>query len=488
MFVLLACAILACGARSERSATWAGGSGGTGAIGAGGDGGTGAVGDGGDGGGGDAAIWSRRFGDEHCQHQVRLAVDGSDDVLMGGAFMGSIDLGGGPLDSDVEAEGAHDIYIAKLSPSGDHVWSRRLGGEGDKGLSTIVADDTGNIFLTGWFLGNLEFPTGTLIGAGGRDIFLAKLDESGNVLWAKGFGDADSLVGSVLAVSPGGGAVLAGAFRGSLDFGGGVLQSTPGSGYSEDDGFVAKLDANGQHVWSFRFGEEQHQAVYDVALDPSGEVLVAGYFEGNVDLGGGVLTSAGESDGFVGKLDANGQHVWSKSFGGLDYTAPYFIRSDSLGNVFVVGEFHGTFDIGGGPLSNVGKSDIFVAKLDASGNHIWSKRFGDADTLCIPWAFAVDAEDNLLVTGPFEGDLEFGGATLSSAGQWDAYVVKLDAAGEHHWSLRIGDADAQDGHAVVADSAGFPLVGGTFRGTIDLGGPPLVCVGCWDVYVAKLWP
>ena len=117
-----------------------------------------------------------------------------------------------------------------------------------------------------------------------------------------------------------------------------------------------------------------------VAVDGSGNVLVTGIFSGTVNFGGGNLVSAGDFDIFVAKYNASGVHQWSRRFGSAERsTSGTDVAVDGSGNVFVTGYFSGTVDFGGGNLVSAGRSDIFLAKYNANGVHQWSKRFGDLD-------------------------------------------------------------------------------------------------------------
>jgi hypothetical protein len=128
-----------------------------------------------------------------------------------------------------------------------------------------------------------------------------------------------------------------------------------------------------------------------------------------------------------------------------------------------------------------------VAKLDAAGNALWSKLFGDASNQ-IGSSIAVDGTGNVLSTGYFGGTVDFGKGPLTSAGSYDLFVAKLDAAGNALWSKRFGDADAQHGTSIAVDGAGDVLMTGNFYGTVDFGKGPLTSAGGYDLFVAKLAP
>jgi hypothetical protein len=255
------------------------------------------------------------------------------------------------------------------------------------------------------------------------------------------------------------------------------------------DVFVAKLDAkDGACHWAKRFGDADDQEGVSIAVDGVDDVLVTGIFRGSVDFGGGALLSAGGSDIFVAKLDANGNHQWSKAFGDPDEQRAFGVAVDSTGSVVVTGNFQGSVDFGGGALLSAGGSDIFVAKLDASGKHLWSKAFGEANDQA--WsAVTVDNLGNVLVTGYFTGSIDFGGGQLPSAGADDVFIAKLDEKVGHLWSRRVGDANAQQGMGVAVDTFGTMFVVGRFAGSADFGGGvALTSAGGSDVFVAAFGP
>jgi hypothetical protein len=209
---------------------------------------------------------------------------------------------------------------------------------------------------------------------------------------------------------------MTGYFSGTVDFGGGPLTSAGG-----DNIFLAKFDASGTHLWSQGF---RNQWGYSVALDSSGNVVMTGFFVDTVDFGGGPLTSAGGQDIFLAKFDTNGTHLWSQGFGDGSDQIGQSVAFDPSGNVVMTGSFWGNVDFGGGPLTCAGWSDIFLAMFDASGTHLWSQGFGDA-SIQFGRSVAFDPSGNVVMTGEFQGTVDFGGGPLTSAGWSDIFLAKF---------------------------------------------------------------
>jgi hypothetical protein len=420
-------------------------------------------------------IWSQRFGDLVVE-QGSVAADGSGNVIMTGDFLGTVDFGGGPLTSTNS-----DIFVAKFDVDGNHLWSKRFGSDGTQWGIGVAVDASANVVVIGRFWNTVDFGGGPLTSAGSWDMFIAKFDSDGNHLWSKRFGNEDEQYIDCVTVDDSGNVIVTGGIFGTVDFGGGPLTSA-----GSYDIFVAKFDGDGNHVWSQRFGGVGSEGGASLAVDGEGKVTVTGGFQDTVDFGGGPLTSAGSWDIFVAQFNGTGNHLWSQRFGDASWQGSSCVAVDGSENVIVTGDFWGTVDFGGGTLTSAGLDDIYVVKFDGDGNHVWSRRFGGVGYDGYGHSsVAVDSAESVIVTGGFQGTVDFGGGPLSSAGDWDIFVAQYDGTGNHLWSQRFGDASGQEGNCVAVDGSGNVIVTGDFQGTVDFGGGPLVSTGEVDLFVAK---
>jgi hypothetical protein len=298
-------------------------------------------------------IWAKRFGDVGAQFGMALAIDGVDELYVAGRFLGALDLGAGPLVS----AGSGDVFVAKLDANGGPLWSRSFGDAAEQGCAGISVDGAGDVYVLGDFAGSIDFGNGALTSAGGTDVFLAKLGADGGTLWSKSFGDPNEQHGTAIASDGAGGVFIAGDFAGALNLGG---MSLPAAGPS--DMFVGRFDADGAHHWSNHFGQGgPSQIASGLSVDPFGHLVLAGYFSGAVDFGGGSLPSVGGEDAFVAKLDAEGGHQWSRRFGDAGYSDVYAVATGGAGEVYVIGDFSDSITFTGNPLVSAGGTDAFVA-------------------------------------------------------------------------------------------------------------------------------
>ena len=251
----------------------------------------------------------------------------------------------------------------------------------------------------------------------------------------------------------------------------------------------------GSYLWSQHFGGTTADVGEVVTTDPAGNMLVAGFFTGTVNLGGGSITSAG-TDIFLAKYSPTGQYLWAIHTGNAGSNSALGVAADSNGNVVITGQFQNTLNFGCGSLSSALASsyDIFVAKYSATGTCQWSKSFGSGNDDS-GYGVAVDASNNVIVTGVFVGRVSFGGTALyssnSSSGN-STFVAKYAPDGTHVWSKSFSPTTSNNGpdagYAVAVDGSGNVLVTGSFQGTEYFDGVTGITSSglSEDIYVAKL--
>ncbi|MBN1460483.1 MAG: hypothetical protein JXA57_13185 [Armatimonadetes bacterium] len=425
-------------------------------------------------------IWSHRYGDQNEDQMRAIAVGTDGSVYVAGIFRGTINLGGDVLTS----AGGYDIFIAKYTPGGVHVWSRRFGDAQHQYVGGLVVTSIGEPIMAGSFYGSVNFGGTNHVSAGGTDIYLVRFDTYGGIGLSHSYGDAQDQYAHGLTLDGSDMVIMTGAFAGTVDFGGPLLTSA--GGY---DIFLFKhAPSPGAHIWSKRFGDASDQYGYAVAGNIDGRIALTGRVDGSVNFGGGVINSTGGGDMCVAVFQSGGAHDWSRLYGNTGLQAGYGIRFDRRDyGVVVTGIFEGTCSVGGGNLISAGLVDVFYARYTVAGAHQWSRRFGNTASDAVR-GLAVGLGGVIVLTGYFEGTVDFGGGGLTSAGGSDIYIATYDDSGDHLFSQRAGDALRQEGQAVAGTPGEEVVACGQFEGTIDFGGDPLTSHGGLDVYVAKLGP
>lgn len=487
-------------------------------------------------------IYSFSYGDAANDYGESIDIYPWGQIVIGGNFFGTINFGGGLLTATGAAE---DIFLARLDElSAGHQWSVSYGDSAQDLLSDLDLDDgTGDIALTGDFYKMIDFGGGLMASAGGADIFIARLDSASKHIWSNSFGDPNNQTGRQVDFVGPGDIALGSNFQGTVDFGGGPLVSA-----GNDDVGYAKFDPTGLHLASARYGNVGPDHVEGIVVVPGGpDPYLFGDFELTIDFGWGLLEAAGASDLFLLQMDPGIASQWNDSYG--EFSGQYDIVIDNFGDVIMVGEFQGAINFGLGALLSAGGTDIFIVKFNLVGVPLWNASFGDPQNQYAD-AVDIDSGNNIVMTGRAEGVVNFGGGALVSAGGTDIFLVKFNPVGVHLWSnmygdpfdeaatsvhvdrfvgsdeiyltgwfrgtisfgggvlvsagaedmfianfdwfglplwdFRAGDADRQRGKDVHTDLSGNTVVVGDFRGTIDLGGGPLVSAGLSDVFLGKI--
>ncbi|MDP1802627.1 MAG: SBBP repeat-containing protein [Bacteroidota bacterium] len=450
-------------------------------------------------------VWAKQFGGSFSEQGNSIIHDASGNVYTIGSFVGVVDFDPGAgtytLSSLITS---YDIFISKLDAAGNFIWAKQLGGTGNDYGYSICLDASGNIYTTGYFFGTSDFDPGAatynLTSAGSNDIFVSKLDASGNFIWAKKLGGTGNDQGEGIIVDASSNVYTTGYFENTPDFDPGISTYTLSS-FGNGDIFVSKLDASGNFVWAKKMGGSGNELGNSIKLDASGNVYTTGVFTlfSDFDPGTGVynLISNGNYDAFISKLDALGNFVWAKQLGGNNADYGYDIDLDASGNVYTTGVFAATPDFDPGAatytLSSFGSNDIFVSKLDASGNFIWAKQLGGIGN-DVSYGITLDASGNVYTTGVFSVIADFDPATttytLNSFGGTDIFISKLDALGNFVWAKQLGGSNSDLSNGVSVDASDNVCATGYFQNTSDFdpgtSSYNLTSFGSTDIFVHKM--
>jgi hypothetical protein len=380
-------------------------------------------------------------------------------------------------------------------------WARSMGGTSSEQGNSVTVDASGNVYTTGFFAGTVDFDPSasvfTLTSAGGDDVFISKLDASGNFVWAKQIGGTGSDFASSIAVDAAGDVYTTGKYSGPVDF-------DPNAGVNTltNNGiFISKLSSAGNFVFAKNMTGGGGNVGYGITLDALGNIYTTGRFVGTTDFDPGSavvnLVSAGNEDIFVSKLDATGTFVWAKKMGGAGIDWANGIAVDGSGNVYTTGKFTGTadFDPGAGTYnSTANNNDAFVSKLDAGGNFVWAGIFAGASQE-YGNSIAVDPLGNAYITGSFDGTVDFdpgaGTFSIATSGAQNIFISKLTTTGAFSWAKAIVGANNDVGYSITLNSACNVYSSGIFTSSADFdpgaGNFPLnATLGGVEAYISVL--
>ncbi|NQY10704.1 MAG: SBBP repeat-containing protein [Flavobacteriales bacterium] len=351
--------------------------------------------------------WAKSDGGTDYDTGEFIDIDNSGNIITAGAFNGTIDFDPSANVFNLTAEaGYSDVYIKKTDSDGNLIWAKSISSTTWIGVKDMTIDNNGNILLTGEVNDTADVDpsadTAQLISNGAQDVYVLKLDPDGNFLWASSNGGTASDGWSSISTDNNGNVYVAGTIYVSdtVDFDPGV-----GEAYLNDGGpFIQKFDADGNFIW------------------------IKGLSDGEPNVGSGVAS----------------------------------MDLDSEGNVIVVGTYTGDvdFELGNNSiaLSSVdGFQDIFIVKCSPEGNLIWAKSVGGSRNEGFYSHVTIDNEDNVIVTGDFEGvaDLDPGpGVFEVVAGNMDdIFILKLNSAGDFIWGGEMNGPNGDIPYAIATDSS-----------------------------------
>lgn len=421
---------------------------------------------------------SRGGGTSNESASVEMFADGSSAV--GGYFQGTSPFGATSLVS----AGSDDAYVARLDAAGNWAWAVRGGGAGDDGVSDVGVLADGSTIATGWFSGTATFGSTTLTSAGDTDIWVGRLDASGNWVWAARGGGTEPDSSNDLVVFPDGTSAIVSSFLQTVTFGVTTLTSA-----GDWDGFVARLNADGTWNSALRVGGTGYEAAYHVAGLPDRSLVVAGNLQSvsGFTLGSTSLSSASPTT-WVASLSSSDTWTWAIQPSSSSYNEPNAATTGYDGTTIIAGNFTGSATFGSTMLTSAGQGDVYVAAIDHTGAWQWAVRGGGTgeDT---PEGVAVRYDGSVVVTGSLDDPATFGATTLTRVGGTvDTFVAALDRTGAWSWASQLSSVSDMYGSSISILRDGTVTVAGSYIGTLTAGSSTLVnaSVGWYDVYAVRL--
>lgn len=450
-------------------------------------------------------IWSKNIGSTGNDGGNAIQVTQDGDIYSCGFFYDSIDIDPGDGVTQVTSAGSADMYIMKQNTNGDLVWAKTIGGSGIDRAYSLDYDMDGNIYVTGQYYGTVDFDPGSGVlsktSNGMHDIFLMKMDQDGNMLWAITIGGAATDFGRALTIGQDGQVYLTGFYSETVDFDPGVGNTTySASSMQFYDVFISKYSVDGDLIWAKSIGGPGMEDAFCITTNTWNEVYITGYFEETTDFDPGVSTSLqtsnGAYDAFVLKLDADGNHIWNKTMGGVGNDITRAVACDNDGNIICTGSFTESFDADAGPdivpFLSAGLTDAFVVKMDVDGQLVWAQTLGGTENDETK-TIAIDFEGNYYLSGSFGSTIEIESPefpVITAVGGTDIFIEKLHPDGSLGWVQTLGGPSFDLANSVVSDASGSIYITGNYSDNADFdpgsNAYNMTSNGGSDIYLTKL--
>ena len=415
-------------------------------------------------------------------------MDASGNSYITGSFAGATITFGSITLTNTGSAGTGDFFIAKYDASGNAVWAKGAGGGTLELGQCICIDGAGNIYAAGYFYGNMVFGSTTLINNGAGDIFIAKYDNSGNLIWAKSAGSSVNDEPAGICIDKNQNVLLTGHSYGNITFGSTVLTNA-----GDADVFLVKYDPSGNVIWAKNASGTSTDMGTGVCAAASGNIYISGWYTSpTMTIGANTLTNTSNTgniaDIFFAKYDNSGNVIWAKTVGGTADDYSFSTALDLNENVFITGSFSSTSLVfGGSTITNAGNSDVFIAKYNSGGTALWAKSAGAHQDERGSDLYA-DANGNVYLTGWYGSPvINFGGTDLTNIGGQDIYIVKYGPAGNVIWAKTEGGTSDEYSCGIAVDGSGNSFVTGFFRSSpVPFGNNNLTISGGTAVFTAKL--
>ena len=405
-----------------------------------------------------------------------ICTDPQGNIFLTGEFTGTTTFGTHVL----ESTGGMDFFVAKVDPNGKFLWVKSGGGDKiDRGYG-VCADQQGNCYVTGHYQSaEATFDGRKISNQGDYDIFIAKYDPTGKLLWLKHGGGKGYDYGHGIAVNDSGNVFVTGAIvgEGLMD---GVTIGSDGPAHV----FCTMLNTDGKIIWNQVASGKGSSSGHGVAVDKQGKCYVGGHTGGAGTFAGKTLANVSGRDVLIACLDSRGKLEWLHEGRG---SGPMIheIACDSKGNVWASGMFKGEWKLPEKTVPSAGDSDILLMHLDARGNLKWTKSAGGKG-IDYGLGIVADEEGNSYLCGSFQATMLFEGAEKTSTGGGDIYVASFDTKGALKWFTQVQGKSTDHAYTIARDSSGNLFFSGACSGPATFGKHTIPNQGSNDIYLTKI--
>jgi len=351
----------------------------------------------------------------------------------------------------IPSTGMSDVFVSKQDSLGTFLWVVNAGGIQDEKATAITINGFGELFITGVFRGAAQFGAFTLNSiAGSQDIFIAKLDNSGNFIWAQSYGGADTDLSTDIAVDASGNITAVGEFKGTSSFGGFTFSSVnyplsmpTSGGLPSYDAFIFKTNSLGNVIWAKQGAANYDDRVLKVELDALANIYVCGQFSDTLTFTGTYNNNAFNA-GFVMKIDSAGNELWFRRLISSQFMM-YDMKVKGT-NIWITGDFQGTLVYVGTPnnyVTNPYPYKTFALKIKKSDGDFIAGASEGSDNQLSSKGITIDEQNTVFTTGYFKCELSsfsaiYGNGIFNSVGFRDVYLIKYDSLLNRIWEKQFG--------------------------------------------------
>jgi hypothetical protein len=423
--------------------------------------------------------WSVAAGGAGVDISKGVKISPGNEILIWGDIAGNAKFD----NVNYNGRGLADGFVALYNQNGSLKWVKLFGGTQNDRVHAADVNYKNEIYVTGHFEDSITVENVGLKSKGLRDIFVAKLDSTGKLIWLKSFGTPADEQSSSLVVDNEDNFYLSGSFKSQLQFGSVSLTST--NVFSES--FIVKLDKDGNTIWGINSASQRVNGINSLALSPNYDVVFCGSYSLSYSFGGiNVNTSSPDGEIIIGKVDKNGNLKWLKSAGGPYEDNANGITVSNEGNIAITGYSLGVSNFDNYQIANFGYNDAFIALYDSTGNCKWAVA-GGGSGLDIGYDICFDNNENVYATGMFDRRMKVENNEIIGQ-DFDIFSLSLTKDGELRWLKQAGDVSTDCGLGIAVDDNNNIFTTGYYMFRAYFGNILLPIGNAEDIFLSKMNP
>ncbi|MCW3108948.1 MAG: zinc metalloprotease [Segetibacter sp.] len=414
-------------------------------------------------------VWAAQAGSSvYSEYAYDATVDATGNVYMTGSVQGSCSFGNA-ITLTTPSSGP-DVFVSKHNALGKIEWAANYGNTGQEQGLGIAKDNSGNIYVTGYFSNSVTFGSTTLTSnaSNAEAAFIIKLNPSGVVQWAQKINASDAAGGTKITIDKNDNIFVSG----NLNYSSGL--------------FIAEYNTSGDQIWYHGYGSGPLVGINGISCDNTGNITICGRFMSSITLGATTLTAMSTIDGFIAKLNSGGYVIWAKQVSSLNPTAQNELKSvatDTLNNIYTVGNVDSTAIVGNIIIPLAHDYRAIVIKYDLNGNPLWAK--ASPEGFQIPVKIAIANDNGIYFAGYFGASMKLDTATIIAAGSSDGFIVRMDDNGKVIWMKGFGAVKSDEAYTIALNSNSDVFVAGGFSGSVPFGSTTLTSAGGEDIFLTK---
>jgi hypothetical protein len=443
----------------------------------------------------DNRVWATFYGGTASEAGMSVVTDANGNVYLTGSTPSTTGIASGGH-QNTYGGGTFDAFLVKFNSAGVRQWATYYGGTQADGGQTVAVDASGNIYFVGYSSSTTGIASGgyqnTLIGT--RNQFLVKFDANGVRQWATYYGNGSEHHGGI-ALDSNGDIYLCSQTSSATNIASGGFQNTIGGG---QDAYLVKFNSSGARLWATYYGGTGTETGYELAVDASGNVYMAGNTNSTSAIASGGFQNGnnGGEEVYLVKFNSAGNRLWATYYGGSGTESHPAIAKDNSGNIYLTATTTSASAIASGGFQNVygGNGDHFLVKFDASGNRLWATYYGGSAGELVPGPgrhryVRTDAAGNVFLCGTTQSTtaIASGGFQNSVNGGSEAFLVKFDAAGNRIGATYFGGGVNEFANGIAVDMNSNVYLCGETESTsgIAFGGHQMTHGGVYDAFLVK---